>query len=189
MEHSGLVLSSIVSSVAFLEAAVNEFFQDAHDGHGLKDDGYIAPLPAGAVDAMAAVWEATEDGKTLRLLEKWQLLLRLAEKDPLDTGRAPFQDAKLVLDLRNVIVHHRPEDLGVEEHKLERRLKGKFEPNALWAEASGGSWWPNGCLGHGCAKWAATSVVAFADRVCGEVGIDPNYRRIAEGGSFGKAPY
>jgi len=35
------------------------------------------------------------------------------------------------------------------------------------------------CLDTGCAEWAASSVVAFADRVCDELEITPNYRRVA----------
>jgi hypothetical protein len=190
VEHNGFVLSSIVLSAAFLEAAVNEFFQDAHDEH-LPPDGYLAPLPSTAIRAMAAVWKGTDDGRRLTTLEKWQLMLVLSGKEPLDSGREPFQPAKLVGDLRNMIVHYRPEDLAVDEgHKLERSLKGRFAPNALWDSTPDKSWWPNRCLGHGCARWAATSVVAFADRVCNELGISPNYRRVATGGGYGKqSPY
>jgi hypothetical protein len=190
IEHNGFVLSSIISSAAFLEAAVNEFFQDAHDEHGLKPDGYLAPLPGSATRAMAAVWRGTVNGRRLKTLEKWQLLLILADREPLETGRAPFQDAKLLLELRNTIVHYHPESLPTDEsHKLELGLRGRFDPNALW-DAGTGPWWPNHCLGHGCAKWAATSVVRFADHVCGELGLDPNYRRVATGGGYGKtSPY
>jgi len=165
--HNGFVLSAIVLSGAFLEAAVNEFFQDAHDEH-LPPDGYLAPLPRRAIRGMAAVWRGTKDGRRLSTIEKWQLMLVLAEKEPLEDGRAPYQYAALVFDLRNIIVHYRPEALAMDEvfpHRLETRLRGKFAPNALWAGASD-PWWPNHCLGHGCARWAVTSVVAFADRVC-----------------------
>ena len=78
---------------------------------------------------------------------------------------ADVLELTLVVDLRNVIVHFRPEDHATDDtHKLERRLKARFPPNGLWTAASGPRW-PNHCLGHGCPNWAATSVVAFADRV------------------------
>jgi hypothetical protein len=49
IEHSSYVLSVIVSAAGFLEAAINEFFQDAHDEHNLSGagDGYLAPLSSG----------------------------------------------------------------------------------------------------------------------------------------------
>jgi hypothetical protein len=77
VEHHAYVLSAVVSAAAFLEAAVNELFQDAYDRHGLKDDGYIAPLAPDAVEAMAALWTGSNKASSLNALEKWQLLLIL----------------------------------------------------------------------------------------------------------------
>lgn len=137
VEHNGHILSAIVLSAAFLEAAINEFFQDAHDEH-LPPDGYLAALPNGALRAMAAVWRGTDDGRRLTALEKWQLMLVLAGRDPLHPGRAPFQAAKLVFDLRNVIVHYRPEDLATDDtHKLESGLRRGSSPTRFGPERAG----------------------------------------------------
>jgi len=43
IEHHGCVLSAVIDSAAFLEAMVNELYQDAADGHGFTGDGYLAP--------------------------------------------------------------------------------------------------------------------------------------------------
>jgi hypothetical protein len=188
IEHSSYVLSAIVSAAGFLEAAVNEFFQDAHDEHGLRDDGYLVPLAAQTVKAMAATWRGTGEGSKLKALEKWQLMLVFADREPLDRGRAPYQDAQLVTQLRNAILHYRPEHVAADEpHKMEERLRGRFADNRLM-EGSGNAWWPGHCLGHGCAEWAARSALAFADHICNELGISPNYRRIADRGWHEKPP-
>jgi hypothetical protein len=180
IEHHSYVLTAIASAAGFLEAAINELFQDAHDRHGLTDDGYLAPVQADAITAMAATWRGTDQGVKLSALEKWQLLLIFSGREPLDRGAAPYQDAHFVTRLRNMILHFRPESVAVDEvHRLEGGLRGRFAENRLMA-GSQNPWWPSHCLGHGCAEWAAQSVVAFSDRVCGELSIEPNYQRVAE---------
>jgi hypothetical protein len=72
-----------------------------------------------------------------------------------------------------------------EPHKMEERLRGKFVDNRLM-EGSGNPWWPDHCLGHGCAEWAARSALVLADQICGDLGIKPNYQRIADKGWHGK---
>jgi hypothetical protein len=95
MAHRSYAASSVIASATFLEAAVSELFQDAHDGHGLRDDGYLAPLSPEAVAAMAKVWRATKSGRYLDPLEKWQWLLDCCGDEPLDLGVVPVQDAAL----------------------------------------------------------------------------------------------
>ena len=56
MAHRSYAASSVIASATFLEAAVSELFQDAQDGHGVRDDGYLAPLREDAVATMATVW-------------------------------------------------------------------------------------------------------------------------------------
>jgi hypothetical protein len=186
IEHHAYVLSAIVSAVGFLEATVNEFFQDAHDEHNLTGDGYLAPLSVETIRAMAATWRGTDEGSKLNALEKWQLLRIFAGREPLDRGSAPYQDAQLVMQLRNAILHYRPESIAADEpHRMEARLKGKFAENRLM-QGSGNAWWPSHCLGHGCAEWAARSALAFADQICGDLGIKANYQRVADSGWHGK---
>jgi hypothetical protein len=187
IEHHAYVLSAIVSAAGFLEATVNEFFKDACDG--LTGEGlYLALLSAEAVQAMAATWRGTNEGSKLSALEKWQLMLVLSGHEPLDRGSAPYQDAQLVTQLRNAILHFHPEHVAADEpHKMEGRLKGKFPDNRLMA-GSANPWWPDHCLGHGCAEWAARTALAFANRICGELGIEPNYQRVADKGWHGKCP-
>jgi hypothetical protein len=178
IEHRGYVLSALLASAAFLEAVVNELYQDAHDSHGVSGDGYIAPLTEEARQTMAQLWRATDEGSRMRPLDKYQLLLTFAGRQPLDAGAQPYQDAHLVIQLRNAVAHYQPEDLSVDApHAMEKRLKGKFEDNRLMA-GSGNPWWPDHSLGHGCAAWAVDSAIALTDRVTGEVGIRANYARL-----------
>ncbi|MEZ4554043.1 MAG: IS1595 family transposase [Dehalococcoidia bacterium] len=181
--HRGLVLSSIQSSVGFVEAMINELFQDAADGHGDPNSNYLIPLPETVREGMRIYWRSTKGGWS-ETLGKYEQLLELASAGSLDHGSQPYQDARMLIRLRNTVVHYRPEtsysdDVG----KLERRLQGKFTGNRLM-QGSGNPWWPDHCLGAGCAEWAHTAAKRFVDHVVDRLGIDPNYRRHERQGFF-----
>jgi hypothetical protein len=137
---------------------------------------------------MGKFWRATNGGRYLDALDKWQWLLECCGLDRLDRGGRPAQEAVLLPRLRNSLVHFKPENIAAdEEHELEKRLRGKFADNRLM-EGSGNPWWPSHGLGYGCSEWAAYTARAVADRVVDQVGINPNYRRIEAGGWNGRAP-
>lgn len=62
LEHRAYVLGAVTSAAAFLEAMINELFQDAYENHGIKDDGYIAPLSQRTHQLMAGWWAASGEG-------------------------------------------------------------------------------------------------------------------------------
>lgn len=150
IEHRAYVLSAIMNAAAFLEAMVNELFQDAADDHGITGDGYVAPLSSRTRELMREWWIASGEGSE-RLLEKLQLLLVFAGKEKLDKGAQPFQDAALLLALRNALIHFRPESVAADvDHRFTKSLRGRFADNALMS-GSGNAWWPDHALGAGCA--------------------------------------
>jgi hypothetical protein len=135
-EHRAYVLSSIVSAVGFLEAMINELFQDAYDGHA-PVGGAITPLSTSTRQLMAEYWRAIDLGERKRILDKYQALLRFASQPVMEEGQQPFQHAWLAVQLRNAIVHFRPEDLSADEPaKMETRLRRKFPDNRLMAGAA-----------------------------------------------------
>ncbi len=93
-EHRAYVLSSILASEAFLEAMINELFQDAADSHGTAEDGYIAPLTAQGRARMRDVWRATSGGRALGPVDKYEMVLGLNDAPPLDHSGEPYQSAK-----------------------------------------------------------------------------------------------
>ena len=175
--HRAYVKSVVLSSVAFLEAAINEIFQDAYDGH----DGYTKELEANTLKALRNLWQLSgeEQGRSSwSILEKYQAALLCAGLDLLSTGEQPYQDANLLIRLRNALVHFKPTTLGGgKDHKLADSLGDKFEPNRLF-EGSGNPYFPDKCLGAGCAKWAVQASVAFADKFFGIINVYPNYQLV-----------
>jgi hypothetical protein len=187
LNHRAYVLSSIFSTVGFLEAMINELFQDAHDGHA-PAGGAIEPLSANTRHLMAEYWRSTDQGERGRILDKYQLLLAFAGQPAMEKGAQPYQDANLVIQLRNAIAHFRPQDLSPDEPvNMEKRLRGKFDDNRLM-EGSGNPWWPDKCLGWACADWSLRAVVALADHVVDAVGVHPNYAELREAGWLGAVP-
>jgi hypothetical protein len=177
-EHCAYVLGAIQSAAAFLEAMINELFEDAADGHNPDGDGYLAPLDASVHTAMATRWIERNAGREITTLEKYQVALDAAAQPRMDRGSKLFQQASELMNLRNQIVHFRPESLeagGVGPlHELEKRLRGRFQPNRLMA-GSGNPWWASHCLGHGCAQWGCDAAAAFANEFSGRMAIRPNY--------------
>jgi|CXWL01.1.fsa_nt_gi hypothetical protein len=173
IKHRAYVTNSIFSGVAFLEAAINELFQDIVDGH----ESYIATLDPHNKRQMLEYWQSPES-KRLNLLGKYQKALTCLRKQPFNSNQSPYLDAKLVAQLRNVLVHYKPKSLGGGvEHDLAKELAGKFMDNRLM-NGSGNPWFPDKCLGHGCAEWAVHSITMFADEFFRQIGTEPNYQRI-----------
>ena len=71
IEHRAYVMNSILSSVAFLEAAINELYQDAYDNH----TSYIENIDKELISNLADIWKITEvnKGSAIKLLPKYQI--------------------------------------------------------------------------------------------------------------------
>jgi len=176
IEHRAYVLGSVISAASFLEALINELFQDAYDGHGISGDGYIAPLSQRTLELMAGWWSESREGFE-RVLTKYQLLLLFAGVPQLDKGVEPYQSAARLIGLRNTLVHYRSESVAADvEHRFTKALRGRFPDNKLMS-GSGNPWWPDHALGTGCASWSFASAKDFADVVTDALQITPNYRR------------
>ena len=173
IQHRAYAVNAVLSAVVFLEALVNETFQDAADGHPSR----IAPLDHRCIRLMGEFWNASEaGGRYVGILDKYQMALLFADLPRLDPGASPYQDAKLLIGIRNRLVHFRPVfKTAGEETKEETQLKGKFAENALMA-GSRNPWFPDKCLGAGCAQWSAKTSLILADEWTNRLGIPRPYR-------------
>jgi len=180
-EHRAYVTGSIFASVSFLEATINELFADTVDNLEA-----VKQLNPEVRALMADMWKLKVP-RTARYstLEKFQIALILARKQQFDTGQSPYQDVALLVELRNALVHYEPEWVttiseaepeAVTIQKLEKKLEGKFQLNPMTGE--GDTFFPDRCLSHGCAKWAVTSSVKFADEFFSRMGLPPPYDHV-----------
>jgi hypothetical protein len=176
IEHRAYVTNSILSSVAFLEAAINEFYKDIVDRY----DSYVSPINAESKDVIDVVWEMTEgrNRSPFAILDKYQMALTFCRKEQFSSGEQPYQDADLTIKLRNELMHYKTSTYGGEiQHRLVKHLPGKFAESPLM-KGSGNPHFPDKCLGSPCANWAVRSVKKLADDFFEKLDISPNYKRV-----------
>ncbi len=103
-------------SVAALEAYINEVFVD-----------YQIYFPDRDAVIFELLWEAIK--KSDKTLDKYQTALKLNRVSLFEIGKNPYQDAKLLIGLRNELVHFKPEwDDDANEHiKLATKLESKID--------------------------------------------------------------
>lgn len=173
------VSSVLFSSVAFLEALVNEMYADATRPEG----GHLSALKERDRSMIAALGE-TDSVQKASTLSKYDLLLRAVGKSPLPSDCDPRQAISTVIRLRNEIVHYKASffDVGTEgmvragsfhRSNLPRQIRGKFELRRGAEGLSGDAW-----LGHGLAQWSVESVIAYADASFSALGVKPYYDHV-----------
>lgn len=183
-QHRAYVTGSILSSVFFLEAAINELFADTVDANS----EIVKKLNPSVTKLMATLWKL-EVPRTanFKILQKFQIALALAQKEIFDVKAPPYQDVNLLVKLRNDLVHYEPEwvklpssaDFESDDiHRYEKKLRGKFKVNPLTGQ--GNPFYPDKCLGHGCAAWAVNSCIKFTDAFFTRIGLPPSYDHIRD---------
>lgn len=181
VSHKAYVTSALFSTVAFLEAQINELYADADQPHG----GHLNTLNK-SIRASIAAKGHEESTKKASPLEKYDLLLSTAGIKPISTGCSPGQDVTTIILLRNELTHYKASlfDVGTEgmtrpgnfgESKFPARIKGKFQKRKNSTGMSGDTW-----LSHGLTTWAIKSAIDYADSFFLALGIRPMYDHIRE---------
>ena len=190
-KHASYVTASILSAVAFLESTINEFYYVAND-KVLE----TKRMPEEYRDKLSALWTVERFRKGAKILEKYQSALKLLNLKQFDEGKDPFQSVNLLIDLRNALVHYRPETTVIRPNPsnyqisyLERKLRNKFKPNPFVpkfpvypssqpSRTADYPFFPERCLGYGCAKWASISCLSFVNDFFGRINLDWHYQQI-----------
>ena len=166
--HRASVTGAIVSSVAFLESSINELYLEFQRA---GDDG--SSIPTRAHTQLESLWPSA-DGAPLTL--RYQVALQAVDAERFNDRRSTYKNVERLLELRDALVHHQPErhDERQRHQSLQRRLRTCFAPNTLLAPRA--RWFPDLCLGAGCATWALRSAEAFSDEFCRRMGIPSRVR-------------
>ncbi|MFB2980711.1 hypothetical protein [Microseira sp. BLCC-F43] len=171
-EHRSYVTGSIITAVSYLEATINEFFVDIADGYS------SIKLSPDADALMDIMWKQIEKSS---ILEKYQIALTLAQKNLFDKGCEPYQSASDLIEVRNALVHYKPEWVGNGDgyektlsEKLRRKLENRINRLNPLADAGNCAFFPHKCLGYGCAKWTVESCVKFTDEFFSRIGLPSN---------------
>jgi len=169
LRHEAFILNSILSSVAFLESVINEFYSDATDNAYFfadeKDENLLRDI--------REKWRNGKNFDRAPVITKFQRILAIGGKSPFDDHNPVLSDIRTLIDIRNYLMHYKREWVVVlhgvgageseetQAEKFEKLLKNKFRENPL-AEKNQ-QYFPDKCLGHGCAEWAVVSCLEFTD--------------------------
>jgi len=177
IEHRSFVASAVFSAVAFLEAAVNELFQDAYDEHL----AYIAPLDPDVRSSLAEFWRIIAEHNIharsrFGTTEKYEIALALTHREGIDHESELHRNVRLAIRLQNALVHYKPSTLmQIDTSGFEDELHGKFRLNRLMSDTEH-PFFPDKALGAGCAQWTVSVCRAYADACFGAIGMKPNYQ-------------
>lgn len=170
LRHEAFVLNAVFSSVAFLEATINELWSDA------ADDAYCFPdeKTEALLHAIGEQWNNENYFDRTPLPIKYQRVLLIAKKPLFEESDPDFSGIKEIISIRNHLMHYRREWVVIssgqdsralqknQTDKFDRVLKNRFRENPLVPKAL--PFFPDRCLGHGCAEWAVTTCLSFTDR-------------------------
>jgi len=186
LRHEAFILNSVLSSVAFLESTINELYADASDESCLfmeEDEG--SPLRL-----IATRWKNVKNFDRAPVLYKYQRILEITERPLFDDREPAYGNVRELVAIRNYLMHYKREWVPVNrgglsgEHdpttaeKFEQSLKTKFAPNPFAHRNS--PFFPDKCLGHGCAEWAIVNSVVFVDEFFRRLGMNPPYDAVRE---------
>lgn len=81
---------------------------------------------------------------------------------------------KLLVELGNLITHFRPRNVqSGEEMAIQKKVGSRFPVTRLLPPDSGNPWFPDKCLGVGCALWAVSTAAKFAKAFYDRLGLAP----------------
>jgi hypothetical protein len=151
--YRAYVTSAVLSSVAYLSASINELYLEVRK---LSQAG--EPQVRRELDLLLDAWPRIS---RVQVLQRYQLALSVADADQYNPSRLPYLDADNLVRLRDALLSYDAEwdDERGKHHSLEERLQEKFPPSPL--VSSKRPWFPDQCLGSGCAKWAVETVQVF----------------------------
>jgi hypothetical protein len=146
-EISANVVASVMSSVAAVEAYVNEVRFEA-----------ASHFPHQPPELVASCLQLIER-QSIR--ERLNFLSVLNARQKPDFGREPGQSVAALIDLRNALVHFQPEWPDEQEGhaRLGKRLEGRFALSPFYDDSA--PTFPDRCMSYGCARWAVERVGQF----------------------------
>ena len=167
VEQNGGAMVAVMSSVAFLEALVNEVYLDAADPL-LRSGGLLEGISDEAVTAMAERWNAEQSVEKQKTLAKFKIALECVGKK-MDLGCEPAQSVKLLIDFRDALTHYKPQWQGDDPEPLFAELRKRVSVNDRVARLN--PWFPHQALSADMAEWAWKTSLALAQQWWRDMGL------------------
>jgi hypothetical protein len=160
-------VACVLTTVASLEAYANELFSDR-----------TKAFPGYSQELLHGLWETYEKKPTL---DKFDFALLLLRKPVLKRGVRPCQDIKVLAELRNGLIHFKPEweNEAVKHKALSDDLRSKTKGSPFLPESE--LLFPRRWASHSCTSWAVRNAIAFAKSFEQLAGLPPKYTANAPG--------
>ena len=167
VELNGAAMVAVSSSVAFLEALVNEVYLDAADPL-LRKAGLLEGISDDAVTAIADRWNADPSVERQKILTKFTVAVECTGSS-MDLGREPAQSIKLLIDFRDSLTHYKPQWQGDNHEPLFAELRKRLTVTPRISHCN--PWFPHQALSADTAEWAWKTSLALAQQWWGEMGL------------------
>jgi hypothetical protein len=171
-EHRSLVTTAIIQCIAALETEAHEICVHG-PGSYLGSDG-VDKAAQEFLRPLADIIDRQE------VLERYVIILHLLDRPGFDRGTEPFQSAKLVVRLRNELVHYKSQ-WGTEmtATRLFKALQNLQHRPPPFTQPSM-NFFPHRCLSGDCSAWAVQATISFLEAVYVSLGVpsrfDEHYR-------------
>jgi hypothetical protein len=186
LQHEAFILNSILSTVSFLESTVNELYADAaDDAYFFADEENEALLRT-----IGEKWHNEKNFDRAPMISKYQKILAIAEKPLFEEGDQAYANVRTLVEIRNHLMHYKREWVVIRDHgaaadgdetqaeKFEKIVRKKFAINPLAPKNL--PFFPDKCLGHGCAEWALINSVIFTDEFFRRLGLPVPYEGVRD---------
>ena len=179
-KNNAYATSSILSSLAFIEAVINEVVCDICDG-----TERITSIPLNERKIIKEKWITGNLDRNYPI-KKYNEVLKILNCDTFDKASDLYQNIEVLISLRNTLIHYKPEWYSTHsshlsetenQHFLTDRLIGKFEFSTMFKN-TGNPFFPDKCIGYGCSIWAIRNVLSFSDAFHKRIGLKPIYEHI-----------
>lgn len=165
-DFNAQIIGGIISAASFIECFINEVYTDIYEGHYLP----YRKIEKEKLELIEKMWNRGIP-RTARYstLDKYDIFIDLVGAEPFNKGKHPYQDAIILIEARNELVHFEPHWITLKgincgfpskPHKFESKFKGRFEPTKFH---KGNQFsFPHYCFSSDCLRWAFNSAKEIA---------------------------
>lgn len=164
-------IGAITVAVAGIEGLINELVTGADRRPASMQVPNLTPA---AQRRWSKLWARDIPGPGYNALEKIQVALTTADLPSFPEDRNPAQDLRVLIRLRNELVHSVPKARRhggpvAARDSLEKRLLGKFRPSTVVPESFPFIWYR--CLSADCARWAVYTAADVRNELLKTLGV------------------
>ncbi|MEH2546811.1 hypothetical protein V1283_003456 [Bradyrhizobium sp. AZCC 2262] len=162
-EHVACVVGSLTQATAAIEAEISEITIHG-PGHHLGSNG----TDVAAREFLRPLAETIDGEPSLR---RYDLVLHLLRKPAFDRGANPYQDAALLVRLRNELIHYKSKwGDEMDEQRLFAQLERLQFEKPVFAHPSS-NFFPHKCLSPSLASWSVLTGVEFINAFYHRLGV------------------